>query len=56
MVETYFWILGIYFEPQYGLARKFLSKVQGLLSIVDDTYDAYATFEELQIFTQAIER
>ncbi|KAL8508359.1 hypothetical protein ACS0TY_018821 [Phlomoides rotata] len=56
MVETYFWIIGVYFEPQYALARKILTTLQGIASLFDDTYDAYATFEELQLFTEAIER
>nr|J7LMP2.1 RecName: Full=Bicyclogermacrene synthase; AltName: Full=Terpene synthase 5; Short=LdTPS5 [Phyla dulcis]AFR23369.1 bicyclogermacrene synthase [Phyla dulcis] len=56
IVETYFWILGVYFEPEYAAARKILVKVQSLFSIIDDTFDAYGTFEELQIFTQALER
>lgn len=56
MVETYFWIMGVYFEPQYALARKILTKLQGIASLFDDTYDAYATYEELQLFTEAIER
>ncbi|XP_034679562.1 (-)-germacrene D synthase-like [Vitis riparia] len=56
IVEGYFWILGVYFEPQYYLARRILMKVFGVLSIVDDIYDAYGTFEELELFTEAIER
>nr|BBO53759.1 putative delta-cadinene synthase [Scoparia dulcis] len=56
MVETYFWILGIYFEPKYAVARKILSKVQAMASILDDTYDAYGIYEELKILTEAIER
>ncbi|RVW79396.1 (-)-germacrene D synthase [Vitis vinifera] len=56
IVEGYFWILGVYFEPQYYLARRILMKVFGVISIVDDIYDAYGTFEELKLFTEAIER
>nr|QNC49786.1 terpene synthase 6 [Leucophyllum frutescens] len=56
MVETYFWIMGIFFEPKYGFARKILTKVQAITSILDDTYDAYGTLEELEILTEAIER
>lgn len=56
MVECYFWLMGVFCEPQYSLARKISSKVIALLSAIDDTYDAYATFEELEIFTHAIER
>ncbi|PHU14550.1 (-)-germacrene D synthase [Capsicum chinense] len=56
LVECYMWIFGIYFEPQYSRARKMLTKVIFLSSIFDDTYDAYATFDELVLFTEAVER
>lgn len=56
IVECYFWILGVYFEPRYSLARRILTKVIAMASIVDDTYDAYGTFEELQLFTDAVDR
>ncbi|KAA8526917.1 hypothetical protein F0562_008854 [Nyssa sinensis] len=56
VVECYFWILGVYFEPQYFLARKTLTKVIAMTSIIDDIYDVYGTPEELVLFTDAIER
>ncbi|CAL5341820.1 unnamed protein product [Camellia sinensis] len=56
LVECYFWILGVYFEPQYFLARRILTKVIALTSIIDDIYDAYGTLEELELFTDAVER
>ena len=56
LVECYFWILGIYFEPQYAVKRKLLAKVISITSIMDDIYDVHGTFEELQLLTQAIER
>ncbi|GMN40651.1 hypothetical protein TIFTF001_009870 [Ficus carica] len=56
MVELYVWILGVYFEPQYLLGRKILTKVIAMASVIDDTYDSYGTFEELQLFTEAVER
>ncbi|KAI8031407.1 (-)-germacrene D synthase [Camellia lanceoleosa] len=56
IVECYFWILGVYFEPQYLLARRMLTKVIALTSIIDDVYDVYGTLEELVLFTDAIER
>ena len=55
-VEGYFWILGWYFEPQYVRARRILTKTISMTSIIDDIYDAYGTFEELELFTEAIER
>ncbi|PON55952.1 Squalene/phytoene synthase [Trema orientale] len=56
IVELYFWVMGMYFEPQYSLGRKILTKVIALSSILDDIYDAYGTFEELEVFTEAIGR
>ncbi|CAH1429023.1 unnamed protein product [Lactuca virosa] len=56
LVEGYFWILAVYFEPQYSDARIFLMKTCNLAIILDDTYDNYGTYEELEIFTQAVQR
>ncbi|KAK1366871.1 hypothetical protein POM88_042432 [Heracleum sosnowskyi] len=42
--------------PQYAKARIFLTKVISLLSIVDVMYDVYGTAEELQQFSDAIEK
>jgi len=33
-----------------------LTKVIAILSIIDDTYDSYGTIDELELFTEAIER
>ncbi|XP_054814157.1 (-)-germacrene D synthase-like [Prosopis cineraria] len=56
VVECYFWILSVYFEPQYSLGRLILTKVMAVFSLIDDTYDAYGTIDELTIFTDALER
>ncbi|KAK9026271.1 hypothetical protein V6N11_039115 [Hibiscus sabdariffa] len=56
LVESYFWILGVYFEPQYSLAREILNKVIVLASNMDDIYDVHGTYEELELLTSAIER
>nr|BBO53760.1 putative beta-caryophyllene synthase [Scoparia dulcis] len=56
LVECYFWVLGIYFEPQYRFGRMLLSKLIQLASVLDDIYDVQGTFDELQLFTDAIER
>ncbi|XVE68575.1 hypothetical protein DITRI_Ditri09bG0079200 [Diplodiscus trichospermus] len=56
VVECYFWSMGAYFEPQYSLGRKMLTKVIAMAIIADDTYDSYGTYDELIIYTDAIER
>ncbi|KAM3742147.1 hypothetical protein ACB098_07G049100 [Castanea mollissima] len=56
VVELYFWSLGVYFEPQYSIARRILTKTSCMASIIDDIYDAYGTHEELELFIDAIKR
>ncbi|XP_006293315.2 alpha-humulene/(-)-(E)-beta-caryophyllene synthase isoform X2 [Capsella rubella] len=53
-VESYLWAVGAYFEPCYSQARINLAIVVILLTLVDDTYDAYGTIEELEPFTNAL--
>ncbi|KAF8042057.1 hypothetical protein BT93_A0605 [Corymbia citriodora subsp. variegata] len=56
LVEMYFWMSGVYFEPEYEATREILTKVMMIVSIFDDVYDIYATLEEVELFTKAIER
>eukprot|EP00262_Sarcandra_glabra_P005167 TRINITY_DN1649_c0_g1_i3.p1 TRINITY_DN1649_c0_g1~~TRINITY_DN1649_c0_g1_i3.p1 ORF type:complete len:347 (+),score=48.21 TRINITY_DN1649_c0_g1_i3:645-1685(+) len=56
MVECYFWIFGVHHEPQYARGRMMLLKLIMMMAMLDDTYDAYGTYEELQLFTNAIRR
>uniref|UniRef100_A0A804JX74 Uncharacterized protein n=1 Tax=Musa acuminata subsp. malaccensis TaxID=214687 RepID=A0A804JX74_MUSAM len=56
LVECYFWMLGVYFEPYYSRARVIATKVIILTSILDDIYDVYSTLEESQRLTEAIQR
>ncbi|XP_004287071.1 PREDICTED: (-)-alpha-pinene synthase-like [Fragaria vesca subsp. vesca] len=56
VVELFFWIAGIYFEPQYVFGRHILTKLIEIVTVMDDMYDAFGTFEELVILTEAIDR
>ncbi|KAK7257311.1 hypothetical protein RIF29_31185 [Crotalaria pallida] len=56
IVETYCFLLGAHFEPQYTIGRIIGSKFTSILAGLDDTYDAYATVEELELMTEAILR
>lgn len=55
-MECYFWVIGMYFEPQYSVARKIATKLCSMATMMDDIYDAFGRFEELKIFTEAIDR
>ncbi|CAA2977601.1 terpene synthase 10-like [Olea europaea subsp. europaea] len=56
LVECFFWNIGVLFEPQYGFSRIDATKVNVFITIMDDIYDVYGTFEELELFTYIIER
>ncbi|CAI0420814.1 unnamed protein product, partial [Linum tenue] len=56
IAECYLWVMGMYFEPKYSQGRRLLTKLIAVMSLGDDTYDNYATYEELVPFTEAIER
>ncbi|EEF48737.1 Casbene synthase, chloroplast precursor, putative [Ricinus communis] len=56
MAEIFFWAVAMYFEPKYAQARMIIAKVVLLISLVDDTFDAYATIEETHLLAEAFER
>ncbi|XP_056167290.1 (-)-germacrene D synthase-like [Syzygium oleosum] len=56
IVELFFWITGIYSEPEFTMGRDILTKVISLTSILDDIYDVYGTLEELTLLTEAIQK
>ena len=56
VVEGYFWPLGVFFEPQFALGRRMLTKSIAMFTVIDDIYDAYGTLSELELFTRVIQR
>ena len=55
-LECYLFSLSITFEPQYGYGREVLNKVNQMITTIDDIYDVYGTVEELELFTDAVDR
>ncbi|KAM4076901.1 hypothetical protein ACJW30_12G099500 [Castanea mollissima] len=56
MTESFFWTVGCTFHPHFGYCRRISSKVNVLITVLDDIYDVYGTLDELELFTDAIER
>ncbi|KAI3760923.1 hypothetical protein L1987_51327 [Smallanthus sonchifolius] len=54
--ECYLWVLALFLEPCYSQARIITTKIVLLVLVLDDTYDAYATIEEIRLLTHAINR
>ncbi|CAL5435383.1 unnamed protein product [Camellia sinensis] len=56
LMENFLWTLGVNFEPQFGYFRRIATKVNSLITTIDDVYDVYGSLEELELFTNAVER
>ncbi|KAK0596348.1 hypothetical protein LWI29_014813 [Acer saccharum] len=46
VTEAYLWMVIMYFEPHYSHARLILCKITMMFSVVDDTYDYFASLED----------
>ncbi|CAH8391861.1 unnamed protein product [Eruca vesicaria subsp. sativa] len=55
-VEFFFAILGMFFEPRYSLGRIHATKLSMVVTVVDDTCDAYATLPEVISLHDAFHR
>ncbi|CAL9152015.1 unnamed protein product [Musa hybrid cultivar] len=56
LMESYFWTVGWAFEPQFARYREAQTKAICLITIIDDVYDVYGTIDELELFTDAVDR
>ncbi|KAH6767701.1 hypothetical protein C2S52_018684 [Perilla frutescens var. hirtella] len=56
VVECYLWGQVLCCEPQYSCVRLEVAKSVLLVTVMDDTYDNYATLEEADLFTMILER
>lgn len=56
LVEAYLWTVGETFEPELGYFRNMSTVLNSLITVVDDAYDVYGTLEELELFTEVVER
>nr|ABD33411.1 Terpenoid cylases/protein prenyltransferase alpha-alpha toroid; Terpenoid synthase; Late nodulin [Medicago truncatula] len=46
----------VYYKPQYSMARKVMTKLFVIITVINDTYHAFGRIDELELFTKAIER
>ncbi|WCJ31208.1 Myrcene synthase chloroplastic [Euphorbia peplus] len=56
IVENFLWTVGEMYEPRFTYCRRMSSKINALITTIDDIYDVYGTLEELELFTQAVQR
>jgi hypothetical protein len=56
LMENYLWAMGIVSEPQFSKCRIGLTKFVCILTAIDDIYDIYGSLDELEYFTDAVDR
>ncbi|KAL7233775.1 hypothetical protein ACSBR1_017396 [Camellia fascicularis] len=56
LMENFLWTVGVDFKPQFGHGRRMATIVNALITTIDDVYDVYGTVDELELFTNAVER
>ncbi|KAK8630035.1 hypothetical protein V6N13_078846 [Hibiscus sabdariffa] len=56
LMENFFWSVEYMSDPQFGNIRTSTTKVNALITSIDDVYDVYGTLDELELFTQAVDR
>ncbi|XP_062076059.1 (+)-alpha-pinene synthase, chloroplastic-like [Humulus lupulus] len=56
LVEAFLWQIGVRFEPEFSYFRRISARLYVLITVIDDIYDVYGTLEELELFTNAVER
>ncbi|EYU27851.1 hypothetical protein ABFS82_13G118600 [Erythranthe guttata] len=54
--ECYLWAVGYTPEVRFGYPREFMTKIAVMITIIDDIYDVYGTMDELELFTDTVER
>ncbi|CAF2025832.1 unnamed protein product [Brassica napus] len=56
IVELHFFVISMYFEPQFSSARIMLTKFYTVETITDDTFDRYASISEAENLANSLER
>ncbi|CAI9783888.1 unnamed protein product [Fraxinus pennsylvanica] len=56
LVESFLWALGFTPEPQFRYSRRISTIIAVLVTIIDDFYDVYGSLDELELFTDIVER
>lgn len=56
IVELHFFVISMYFEPQFSSARIMLTKFVTAEIIIDDTFDRYASMSESESLAKSLER
>ncbi|WOG85182.1 hypothetical protein DCAR_0104370 [Daucus carota subsp. sativus] len=56
LVASYLWGMVASSDPQHRSCREAMAKSVELIGVYDDVYDVYGTLEELELFTNVVQR
>ncbi|KAI7754605.1 hypothetical protein M8C21_018194 [Ambrosia artemisiifolia] len=56
LVECFLWSVGYSYVPGFSFGRREITKVNAMITTIDDVYDVYGTLGELEQFTDVISR
>ncbi|TYJ39002.1 hypothetical protein E1A91_A04G034800v1 [Gossypium mustelinum] len=56
LMSNFLWSVGMIILPQDRKRRRNQTKLNSLLTCIDDVYDVYGTLDELELFTDVLER
>ncbi|CAH1452193.1 unnamed protein product [Lactuca virosa] len=56
LVENFLWTVGVSYLPRLSNGRRTLTKVNAIITTIDDVYDVFGTLDELEQFTDVISR
>ncbi|KAF3772782.1 Stemar-13-ene synthase [Nymphaea thermarum] len=56
LMDNYLWAVGSIFNPPFSVCRKGLTKIACLIATIDDVYDVYGTLDELELFSEVVEK
>ncbi|KAJ0714569.1 putative R-linalool synthase [Helianthus annuus] len=56
LVECFLWTVGYSYMPGFSTGRREITKVNAMITTIDDVYDVYGTLDELEQFTDVISR
>ncbi|XP_042388802.1 terpene synthase 10-like [Zingiber officinale] len=56
LTESYLWAVGFTYEPDSWRCRMIETKIINFITLIDDIYDVYGTLDELQLFTDVVDR
>nr|AIE41601.1 1,8-cineole synthase [Artemisia annua] len=56
LMENFLWTVGVNYLPRFSLGRRTLTKVNAMITTIDDVYDVFGTIDELEKFTEVTNR